>query len=131
MKETYFRAELRKSGGKLWIEVPKNLAGEIGAVEGGIVSATLSLAVKVSVPDKLLKVYRDNMPEVSGFSNEELSVILDFHNREKVSGDKSKAELAMGRDYGNKMVDKFRTFKRALEKADRKAMLKGLEKAAA
>lgn len=131
MKETYFRAELRKSGGKLWIEVPENLAGDIGAAEGEIVSVTLSLAVKVSVPDKLLEVYRDNMPEVSGFSNEELSVILDFYNREKVSSDKSKVELAMGRDYGNKMVDKFRAFKRALEKADRKSMLKGLEKAAA
>ena len=131
MKETYFRAELRKSGGKLWIEVPENLAAEIGAVEGEILSAALSLAVKVSVPDKLLKVYRDNMPEVSGFSEDELSAILDFYNREKVSKDKAKVELAMGRDYGNKMVDKFRVFKMALEKADRKKILKELEKAAA
>ncbi len=111
--------------------MPENLAGEIGAVEGEIVSAALSLAVKVSVPEKLLKVYRDSMPEVSGFSSDDLSAILDFYNREKVSKDKAKIENAIEREHGKRMLDMFGVFKKALDKADKKKMLKELEKAAA
>ncbi|MDI6738543.1 MAG: hypothetical protein QME12_08610 [Nanoarchaeota archaeon] len=125
-KEIFFRAELQKKGKNFVVKVPDNFIAGLGLNAGDIASITMAKAEKVKLPSALAKVYRKHMPALKGLSDEQVSLVVDTLNREKVSSAK-KAEAGLEKKAGKEMLSLYKKAKKQIAKADKKSMQADLE----
>lgn len=123
-KTLFFRAELQKAGKGLILILPDNLAKLAGLKAGDFADVSFERSRVIQLPKRMADAYRKHLPCLSGLSNGEISLVLDLHNREKVSG-KSMAGM-----YGPEIKRAYGRFVSGLKKADKTALMADIEKAA-
>ena len=127
-KELFFRAELLKKGKNFVVKAPDNFVAELGLKAEDIASITIAKAERVKLPSALADVYRSHVPALKGLSDEQVSVIVDTLNREKISSAK-KAEAGLENEAGKEMLPLYKKAKKQFGKADKKSMQADLEAA--